>query len=1163
MDSTGLVQAVGGGRAVVTATSGSATGTAAITVTTTDSDRTALLALYDATNGSRWRDNTNWLTEMPLDQWYGVHTDSEGRVTHLHLSANVLTGAVPPQVGHLARLKTLDLSYNSLSGPIPSTFLQLSLDEFQFGRNDGFCAPGTRDFIAWAALIDGQPDPVPGPATYSGPFCNAGDVRALESLYEAADGENWTNSDGWVDAVRWIEVGAVGAPADWYGVTADSLGRVRSLRLSHNGLSGRVPPDLWRLTALTELWIDGNELSGPLPVSLASLPLLAFHYAGTELCTAADESFHEWLSNIASHRGTGIECTSSDYLYVLMALYEATGGAHWIRADNWLTAAPPEEWYGIELDEEGRIIGLALEANGLAGQIPSELGDLSFLSHLSLDDNRLEGLIPAALGDLTQLVQLSLSRNSLRGSVPSAFGDLRSLKELRIEDNDLGGYPRGLGNLHYLEVLDLSGNQLRYGSIWPEFGDLSRLRVLDLSDNRMLTAIPAELGNLSGLEILDLSGNDLANLPPELGSLTSLRVLDLSHEPNPPRGLDYRLTGGIPASFGSLERLEVLDLSHHHLDFIPQELGDLTELRVLNLNHNRITHIPPELGKLLNLRELLLSDNELMGAVPAELGNLVNLQRLVLMNNRMLSGPLPTSLTGLGLLGDLRVSHTRLCVPSGVTFEDWLQGTGAEGLPRCAGSNAYLTQAVQSLHFPVPLIADEPALLRVFLTAPEDGGSSMPPVRARFYGSGTETYTIDIPGRPDAIPTEMDEGSLGASANVEIPSWVIQPGLEMVIEIDPDGTGGALPGVEDRIPPGGRIPVEVAAVPTLDLTVIPLLYGAAPDSSILEVAAAWTSEDSLFWPARTLLPVADLAVAVHEPVVTTTNRASDLAREIRAIWTMEGAGGYYLGTMAGSTIGDGAGYTRYRASFAIPDRWVIARQLGRNMGLSDAPCGSTHPDPQFPNADGTIGAWGYDFRDSTLIPPDTPDLMTLCEPKWVSEYHFTKAFRHRLEHEANAVTAAGIGPPVETVFVWGGVDEHGTPFLEPAFIVDAHPALPRPGGEFELTGRAADGSLLFSLSFEMLEAGGGDAAASFEFALPFHSAWAGSLASITLSGPGGTATLDKETDRPAAIVRDRLTGQVRAVLRNLPAHDDAWAILAALAAEPSLDVLTSRGIPQR
>ena len=75
-----------------------------------ETDREALIALFHATDGPNWLRNANWLTDTPLDDWYGVSTDEDGRVTKLELPANDLSGSIPPELGNLDRLKVLDLA---------------------------------------------------------------------------------------------------------------------------------------------------------------------------------------------------------------------------------------------------------------------------------------------------------------------------------------------------------------------------------------------------------------------------------------------------------------------------------------------------------------------------------------------------------------------------------------------------------------------------------------------------------------------------------------------------------------------------------------------------------------------------------------------------------------------------------------------------------------------------------------------------------------------------------------------------------------------------------------------------------------------------------------------------------------------------------------------
>ena len=87
--------------------------------TSPETDREALVARYNATDGPNWNRNDNWLGDVPIGEWSGVSTDDRGRVTELDLSSNQLSGEMPPELGNLGNLKSMDLSHNRLSGEIP------------------------------------------------------------------------------------------------------------------------------------------------------------------------------------------------------------------------------------------------------------------------------------------------------------------------------------------------------------------------------------------------------------------------------------------------------------------------------------------------------------------------------------------------------------------------------------------------------------------------------------------------------------------------------------------------------------------------------------------------------------------------------------------------------------------------------------------------------------------------------------------------------------------------------------------------------------------------------------------------------------------------------------------------------------------------------------
>ena len=75
----------------------------------------ALSALFKDTNGQNWRDNTNWLSDLSFDQWYGVSTLDNGNVESLRLYRNLLNGLIPSEIVNLTDLRELSLSSNQIS----------------------------------------------------------------------------------------------------------------------------------------------------------------------------------------------------------------------------------------------------------------------------------------------------------------------------------------------------------------------------------------------------------------------------------------------------------------------------------------------------------------------------------------------------------------------------------------------------------------------------------------------------------------------------------------------------------------------------------------------------------------------------------------------------------------------------------------------------------------------------------------------------------------------------------------------------------------------------------------------------------------------------------------------------------------------------------------
>ena len=180
-------------------------------------DEAALVALYNATDGSNWRNNTNWLTDAPLGDWAGVSTNritSNDRVvgecvTVLSLGNNQLSGEMPAELGNLLSLERLSLNDNQLSGEIPAALGSLlNLQRLELDNN----------------RLSGE---IPS------------ELGNLLNLYRLELDGNRLSGE---------------IPAE-----LGSLPNLEYLFLADNRLSGEIPVELG---TIPNLRLDGNQLSG-------------------------------------------------------------------------------------------------------------------------------------------------------------------------------------------------------------------------------------------------------------------------------------------------------------------------------------------------------------------------------------------------------------------------------------------------------------------------------------------------------------------------------------------------------------------------------------------------------------------------------------------------------------------------------------------------------------------------------------------------------------------------------------------------------------------------------------------------------------------------------------------------------------------------------------
>ena len=132
-----------------------------------------LAAIYEATDGANWTNNTNWLSDKPASEWHGLALDESSNVVGLELNNNNLSGDIPHELGDLSSLERLSLFGNRLSGDIPAELGSLSNLEYLFlgGNRVGGCLP---DGLSYVPRID--------ISALGVPFCGSGSDAPAPSL---------------------------------------------------------------------------------------------------------------------------------------------------------------------------------------------------------------------------------------------------------------------------------------------------------------------------------------------------------------------------------------------------------------------------------------------------------------------------------------------------------------------------------------------------------------------------------------------------------------------------------------------------------------------------------------------------------------------------------------------------------------------------------------------------------------------------------------------------------------------------------------------------------------------------------------------------------------------------------------------------------------------
>ena len=224
------------------------------------------------------------------------------------------------------------------------------------------------------------------------------DSLALVALYNATNGNNWTNKQNWL----------TGPVSTWHGIEV-SDGRVTSIALGEyeaNNLVGTIPSEIGDLGELEYLDLSYNQLSGNIPESIGNLSKLTHLFLHVN---QLDGNIPQSIGNL------------SNLIYLYLHA-------------NQLNGIIPESMGNLT-----ELTSLGLSENQLTGNIPDVLGNLRNLESFGLSSNHLSGSIPLTFENLENLQEFYLDNNMLESPLDSFFcQELSSIPYLTLQQNNFG-----------------------------------------------------------------------------------------------------------------------------------------------------------------------------------------------------------------------------------------------------------------------------------------------------------------------------------------------------------------------------------------------------------------------------------------------------------------------------------------------------------------------------------------------------------------------------------------------------------------------------------------------------------------------------------------------------------------------------------------------------
>ena len=331
------------------------------------------------------------------------------------------------------------------------------------------------------------------------------EFQALKSLYNATDGDNWKNREGWENINTTATKDDV--TTDWKGIGQIIDGHVIYLKLRSNRLNGFIPPQIGQLIWLQSLSLGDNQLQGMIPYEIGNLTdLRDLEISQNQLIGPFPDSFRnlDKLEFIYMNT-TPLNCDfPNDIIASLPKLY------YFDANDCGLTGHLEDIFDSIP-----NLSGFGVGQNMLSGPIPASLNRLKFIQSLYLSNNEFTGELPT-LDSCANLYYITLNNNHFQGTLSDAYGHFPKLKYLHLSSNELSGPIPTTMFTDIFTRLWISDNYFTFEGIEPIYNDLLEIqnqyltnKLFPLNESIITIDDGAELTlNAADLSVFDLGGNN-------------------------------------------------------------------------------------------------------------------------------------------------------------------------------------------------------------------------------------------------------------------------------------------------------------------------------------------------------------------------------------------------------------------------------------------------------------------------------------------------------------------------------------------------------------------------------------------------------------------------------------------------------------------------------